>query len=91
MEPVTSTSVSPDGRRALLVALDAVESCTEPQSDFLVARGALQLLDLATGSVSFELELRSNRATYDELAPTRVSFAPSRRSSFARRYNQRHS
>jgi hypothetical protein len=60
MGPVTITSVSPDGRRALLVALHEIEACNESQAEFPVARGALQLLDLATGSASFELELRSN-------------------------------
>jgi hypothetical protein len=60
MAGVTSTVVSPDGRRALLVALDELETCTASQLAFPVARGALQLLDLATGAASFEDQLRSN-------------------------------
>ena len=49
MTSVTSTVVSPDGRRALLVALEAMEICTNSLGAFQVARGALQLLDVATG------------------------------------------
>lgn len=61
MLPVTNGAVSPDGRRALLVALDEVESCEDPDLGLTpVANGTLQLLDLATGATSFELALRSN-------------------------------
>ena len=60
MSPVTVTSISPDGRRALLVALDRTEICDDGQLATQVARGVLQLLDLATGVPSFQLKLRSN-------------------------------
>jgi hypothetical protein len=60
MTNVTSTRVSPDGRRALLVEVDAIETCDNGQIAFQVARGALQLLDLATGAASFDRQLRSN-------------------------------
>jgi hypothetical protein len=60
MGRVTSIAISPDGRRTQLVALDAIESCNDGQGIFPVFRGALQLLDLATGEASFELPLRSN-------------------------------
>jgi hypothetical protein len=60
MTRVTFTSISPDGRRASLVATDAAETCTDDRGAFQVVRGALQLLDLATGAASFELPLRSN-------------------------------
>lgn len=61
MAPVTTGSISPDGRRALLVALDQIELCNQDDSQFMVARGALELLDLATGEVDFQLKLRSNQ------------------------------
>ncbi|HEU4733791.1 MAG TPA: hypothetical protein VFT22_38125 [Kofleriaceae bacterium] len=60
MSRVTNVAISPDGRRTQLVALDAIESCNDGQGIFQVARGTLQLLDLATGAASFELPLRSN-------------------------------
>lgn len=63
MTRVTVTSVSPDGKRALLVALDppgTLEFCTDARGATPVASGALQLLDLATGAASFEIPLRSN-------------------------------
>lgn len=60
MTNVTTISTSPDGRRAQLVATDAIETCNDSQGAFPVTRGALQLLDLATGAASFELPLRTN-------------------------------
>src|SRR5215510_7624424 len=48
MTRVTSIATAPDGRRAQLVALAAMETCNDAQGTFQVARGALQLLDLAT-------------------------------------------
>lgn len=57
---VTATTVSPDGTRAVMVATEALESCADDRGVTPVVRGALQLLDLATGDVSFELSLRSN-------------------------------
>lgn len=60
MSQLTTTSVSPDGKRALLAAVDEIEACNDGQNQFSVARGVLQLLDVATGAASFELPLRSN-------------------------------
>jgi hypothetical protein len=71
MTSVTTTIASPDGRRALLVALDALETCNDGQLAFQVARGVLQLLDLATGAASFELPLRTN--SWSATAFTRFS------------------
>jgi hypothetical protein len=71
MFPVTNGVVSPDGRRALLVALDELEQCEDPvQGVTPVARGTLQLLDLATGSTSLELALRSNVWTAPPFTPS---------------------
>src|SRR5262249_11761390 len=58
---VTASLTSPDGRRALLVALDDVTSCLQDGDSFPIYRGTEQLLDLATGAVQFELQLRTNR------------------------------
>jgi hypothetical protein len=57
---VTATTVSSDGTRAVLVATDEVELCTDARGETPVWRGKLQLLDLATGDARFELPLRSN-------------------------------
>lgn len=66
---VTSTVASPDGLRALLVALDAFETCDNGQIAFQVARGALQLLDLATGAASFDQQLRTNLLSATAFTP----------------------
>lgn len=60
MARLASIAIAPDGRQAQLAALDAIEPCTDDLGTFQVARGVLQLLDLATGTASFELSLRSN-------------------------------
>jgi hypothetical protein len=61
MTNVTSSIVSPDGRRALLVAMQGdMEACDDGELIHQVARGLLQVLDLATGAVGFELDLRTN-------------------------------
>lgn len=61
MANVTGTLVSPDGRRAALVALDEpMRGCEDNGVVQLVARGTLQLIDLATGATSLDLALRSN-------------------------------
>jgi hypothetical protein len=69
MARVTNIAIAPDGRRTQLVALDAIETCTDGQGDFQVFRGALQLLDLATGAASFELPLRSNSWSVQGFTP----------------------
>lgn len=58
--PLTATTVSPDGRRALLMAADDVGTCDRGTDRFTVARGTLQLLDLATGASTLDLALRMN-------------------------------
>lgn len=58
--PVNSTVVSPDGKRAVMVALEQMEQCNDGELNQMVARGALQLLDLTTGGVGHEQTLRSN-------------------------------
>lgn len=60
MARVTSVAISPTGKLAQLVALDAIESCNDGQGISQVSRGALRLLDLATGAARFELALRSD-------------------------------
>lgn len=61
MTNVTSSIVSPDGRRALLVAMQGdMEVCDDGELAHQVAVGLLQVLDLATGAAGFELNLRSN-------------------------------
>lgn len=58
---VTSSIISPDGRKALLVALDgAMQSCDDGELLHQIAAGTLQILDIATGAISFNLYLRSN-------------------------------
>jgi hypothetical protein len=57
---VTSIAISPDGKLAQLVALDAIESCNDGQGISQVSRGTLQLLDLVTAAVRFALPLRSD-------------------------------
>jgi hypothetical protein len=60
MTSVTSSALSPDGRRAALVALDEIEQCDDGMLASQVARGTLQSLELATGAVELALPLRSN-------------------------------
>ncbi len=58
---VTSSIVSPDGRKALLVALAGpMQGCDDGELLHQVAAGTLQVLDLATSAVTFNLTLRSN-------------------------------
>ncbi len=60
MGSVTSSVLSPDGTRALFVALEEIEVCDDGRVERQVARGVLQVLDVATSETSFELALRTN-------------------------------
>lgn len=61
MTNVTSSIVSPDGRRALLVAMDSdTQTCDDGELAHQIVKGLLQVLDLASGAAGFELNLRSN-------------------------------
>lgn len=72
----TLSTVSSDGRRALLLAADEVALCDRDGARFSVARGRLQLLDLATGAAELDLALRTN-------AWTATAFTPDDRFFFA--------
>lgn len=60
MARAAAIAFAPDGRHAQLMALDAIENCSDSQGNFQVSRGTLRLLDLATGTASLELPLRVN-------------------------------
>jgi hypothetical protein len=62
-------SISPDGRQAQLMGLDAIENCSDSVGNFQVSRGTLRLLDLATGTARFEIALRTNLTTVQGFTP----------------------
>lgn len=66
---VNSTVVSPDGKRAAMVALEQMEQCNDGELNQMVARGTLQLLDLSTGAATYEQSLRSNVWSVSAFAP----------------------
>ena len=65
----TGVAISPDARQAQLMALDAIENCSDSVGNFQVSRGTLSLLDLATGASRFDLPLRTNPTAVQGFTP----------------------